>query len=337
MEYFSLYILFLSKVFTIIVSVILFVFFIFGLISRRGESKGFLKIIDLSEKYQELQRHMLDIKSDSEKKIWLKIFKKRKKSELKFKKCDIKTNSLIKKPCLYVLDFNGSMDAFEVTSLRKEVTAILSVADKNDEVLLRLESSGGIVSSYGLAASQLLRIKEKKIPLIITVDKIAASGGYMMACVADKIIAAPFSIIGSIGVVAQVPNIHRLLKKHDIDVELHTAGEYKRTLTLLGENTEKNRKKFINDLNLVHELFKQFIYQNRPLLDINSLATGEHWYGTQALDKGLVDEIGVSDDIIVSSIETKKIISVRYILNKKILDKFTDSIMKNINKLLCLL
>lgn len=213
------------------------------------------------------------------------------------------------------------MDAREVGSLREEISAILAVAEQDDEVLLRLESPGGMVHGYGLAASQLSRLKEKNIPLTIAVDKVAASGGYMMACIASKIVAAPFAIIGSIGVVAQVPNIHRLLKKHDVDVELHTAGEYKRTLTMLGENTEQGRKKFIEDLNETHELFKQFVHHNRPSLDIDAVATGEYWYGTQALDKGLIDQIGVSDDIIISAIETKEIISIRYTQGKKMLAK----------------
>lgn len=336
MEYFSLYGLFLAKVVTIVVAIIALAVFVFGVGMRRQGGRGELKITDLGERYRERQRQMQQVKmNDSEHKAWVKAFKKQQKAKAKSEKAGAKAGqSTVKKPCLYVLDFKGSMDAREVGSLREEISAILAVAEQDDEVLLRLESPGGMVHGYGLAASQLSRLKEKNIPLTIAVDKVAASGGYMMACIASKIVAAPFAIIGSIGVVAQVPNIHRLLKKHDVDVELHTAGEYKRTLTMLGENTEQGRKKFIEDLNETHELFKQFVHHNRPSLDIDAVATGEYWYGTQALDKGLIDQIGVSDDIIISAIETKEIISIRYTQGKKMLERFTGSMSENVDKLL---
>ncbi|EMI5489210.1 protease SohB [Providencia stuartii] len=336
MEYFSLYGLFLAKVVTIVVAIVVLAVFVFGVGMRRQGSRGELKITDLGENYRERQRQMQQVKmNDSEHKAWLKAFKKQQKTKEKNEKAGAKTGqTAVKKPCLYVLDFKGSMDAREVSSLREEISAVLAVADQQDEVLLRLESPGGVVHGYGLAASQLSRLKEKNIPLTVAVDKVAASGGYMMACIATKIVAAPFAILGSIGVVAQVPNIHRLLKKHDVDVELHTAGEYKRTLTMLGENTEQGRKKFVENLNETHDLFKQFVHQNRPSLDIDSVATGEYWYGTQALDKGLIDELGVSDDIIIASIDTKEIVGIRYTQSKKMLERFTSSVSENVDKLL---
>jgi len=335
-EYFSLYGLFLAKVVTIVVAIIALAVFVFGVGMRRQGGRGELKLTDLGENYRERQRQMQQVKMNaSEHKVWMKAFKKQQKVQEKNEKAGAKIGqTTVKKPCLYVLDFKGSMDAREVNSLREEVSAILAVAEAHDEVLLRLESPGGMVHGYGLAASQLSRIKEKNIPLTIAVDKVAASGGYMMACIANKIVAAPFAILGSIGVVAQVPNIHRLLKKHDVDVELHTAGEYKRTLTMLGENTEQGRKKFVENLNETHELFKQFVHQNRPSLDIDAVATGEYWYGSQALEKGLIDQIGVSDDIIISAVETKEIISVRYTQSKKMLERFTGSVSENVDKLL---
>ncbi|MDF5637600.1 protease SohB, partial [Vibrio parahaemolyticus] len=184
-----------------------------------------------------------------------------------------------REPHLFVLDFNGSIDAKEVASLREEITAILAVAREGDEVLLRLESGGGMVHGYGLASSQLDRIKAAGLPLTISVDKVAASGGYMMACVADKIVSAPFAIVGSIGVIAQIPNFNKLLKKHDIEYEQLTAGEYKRTLTMFGENTDKARDKFKQELEETHVLFKDFIRERRPSLDLDKVATGEHWFG----------------------------------------------------------
>ncbi|WGO82399.1 protease SohB [Arsenophonus apicola] len=336
MEFLSSYGLFVAKIATVIIAIILILLFIFSVGLRKQNKKGDLKLIDLSEAYRERQREMQQVKmSDAEYKVWLKTYKKQRKIEEKKQKADAKVGqTTVKKPCLFVIDFKGSMSANEVNALREEITAILSIADNKDEVLLRLESPGGVVHGYGLAASQLNRLREKGLKLIVSVDKVAASGGYMMACVADRIVAAPFAIIGSIGVVAQVPNFHRLLKKRDIDVELHTAGEYKRTLTLLGENTEQGRKKFVQDLNETHQLFKDFVHQKRPALDINAVATGEHWYGSQAKEKGLIDEIGVSDDLIINQIEAREIIAVTYTPAKRFVDRLMGSMIENIDKLL---
>ncbi|EKY1911664.1 protease SohB, partial [Cronobacter sakazakii] len=201
-------------------------------------------------------------------------------------------------------------------------------------VLVRLESPGGVVHGYGLAASQLQRLRERQIPLTIAVDKVAASGGYMMACVANNIVAAPFAIIGSIGVVAQIPNFNRLLKRNDIDIELHTAGQYKRTLTLLGENTEEGREKFREDLNETHHLFKEFVHSMRPSLDIDAVATGEHWYGVQAKEKGLVDEISTSDDLIIARMAEREVVSLRYMQRKRLMDRFTGSAAQSLDRLL---
>ncbi|MFI9651198.1 protease SohB [Guyparkeria sp. LHSS19-1] len=202
----------------------------------------------------------------------------------------------------FVLRFHGDIRASAVEALREEVSAVLQAAEPGrDRVLLVLDSPGGVVPGYGLAAAQLARLRKAEIELIAVVDRVAASGGYMMAAVANRIVAAPFAIVGSIGVVAQMPNIHRLLKRNDIDVELHTAGQHKRTLTLLGENTEAGREKFREELEQTHVLFKQFLNRYRPKLDLEKLATGEHWYGEDALELGLIDDIGTSDDWILEA------------------------------------
>jgi serine protease SohB len=201
---------------------------------------------------------------------------------------------------VFVLKFPGDLRASQVEMLREEISIILGIARPGvDEVVIRIESAGGMVHSYGLAAAQLTRLRDKDIRLTATVDKIAASGGYLMAAVADRIIAAPFAIVGSIGVVAQIPNFHRLLKKNDVDLELHTAGEHKRTLTMFGENTESGRSKFREELELTHRLFKQFVARYRPAMDMERVATGEHWYGEQAIGLGLVDRLQTSDDLLL--------------------------------------
>jgi len=211
---------------------------------------------------------------------------------------------------LYVIDFEGDLRASSVGALRDEITAILTAARDSDEVLVRLESPGGLVHSYGLAASQLMRIRDRGLKLTVAVDKIAASGGYLMACVGHRILAAPFAIIGSIGVVAQLPNFNRLLKRHDIDFEQFTAGEHKRTVTLFGKNTQAGREKLQREIEHVHTLFKAFIAENRPRLDIERVATGEYWHGTRALEFQLVDELRTSDDYLLEAAREAEIFRV---------------------------
>ena len=208
------------------------------------------------------------------------------------------------------------------------------VANDKDEVFVRLESGGGMVHGYGLASSQLDRIKQNNIPLTIAVDKVAASGGYMMACVADKIISAPFAILGSIGVIAQLPNFHKLLKKHDVDFEQFTAGEFKRTVTMFGENTEKGREKFIEELEETHVLFKNYVSERRPELDLAKVATGEHWFGTKAKELGLVDEISTSDDYLYSANKTRKVVAIKYVIHKSLAEKFSKAASLTIEKTL---
>lgn len=337
MDLLSYYGLFLAKTVTVVVAIAAIAVVIANLAMRKRAQSGQLKLTHLDERYTEMQDNMRLAKMKPlQQKLWHKEQKKKEKLEAKTAKQQAKLGrpAAAAKPTLYVLDFKGSMDAGEVSSLREEVSAVMAVAVAGDEVLLRLESPGGVVHGYGLAASQLQRLRDKKIPLTVAVDKVAASGGYMMACVADRIVAAPFSIIGSIGVVAQIPNFNRLLKRNEIDVELHTAGEYKRTLTLFGENTEQGREKFREDLNETHLLFKQFVHQMRPSLDIDSVATGEHWYGTQALEKGLVDAISTSDDLIIEQMAQHQVIGVRYARRKSVMSRFTDSATGSVERLL---
>ena len=222
---------------------------------------------------------------------------------------------------IFVLDFKGNIKASGVAALREEITAILTVATDKDEVVALLESGGGTVHGYGLGASQLRRIRDRGIKLTAAVDKVAASGGYMMACVADRIIAAPFAIVGSIGVLAQIPNFHRLLKKMDIDFEQITAGDYKRTLTLFGENTARDREKFQAELEDTHALFKEFVRDNRAQVDLDRIATGEHWYGKRALELQLVDELMTSDDYLSSAARDADIYRIKYQRKKPVAER----------------
>ncbi|EIZ9495926.1 protease SohB [Cronobacter sakazakii] len=329
--------LFLAKIVTVVVAIAIVIALIANLTQRKKAQRGELRVTRLGEEYKEMKEEVAAALLDPHQhKQWHKNQKKKNKQEAKAAKARAKRGDAAPagKPTLYVLDFKGSIDAHEVSALREEVTAVLAVAKPADEVLVRLESPGGVVHGYGLAASQLQRLRERQIPLTIAVDKVAASGGYMMACVANNIVAAPFAIIGSIGVVAQIPNFNRLLKRNDIDIELHTAGQYKRTLTLLGENTEEGREKFREDLNETHHLFKEFVHSMRPSLDIDAVATGEHWYGVQAKEKGLVDEISTSDDLIIARMAEREVVSLRYMQRKRLMDRFIGSAAQSLDRLL---
>ncbi|EIX1612466.1 protease SohB [Cronobacter sakazakii] len=329
--------LFLAKIVTVVVAIAIVIALIANLTQRKKAQRGELRVTRLGEEYKEMKEEVAAALLDPHQhKQWHKNQKKKNKQEAKAAKARAKRGDAAPagKPTLYVLDFKGSINAHEVSALREEVTAVLAVAKPADEVLVRLESPGGVVHGYGLAASQLQRLRERQIPLTIAVDKVAASGGYMMACVANNIVAAPFAIIGSIGVVAQIPNFNRLLKRNDIDIELHTAGQYKRTLTLLGENTEEGREKFREDLNETHHLFKEFVHSMRPSLDIDAVATGEHWYGVQAKEKGLVDEISTSDDLIIARMAEREVVSLRYMQRKRLMDRFTGSAAQSLDRLL---
>lgn len=328
--------LFLARVATVVVAIAIVALILTNLAQRRKQQRGVLEVTRLNKQYQDINDTMQSALLDEhQRKQWQKAQKKRLKQENK----DAKEKARLgdsggAKPVLYVLDFKGSMDAHEVEALREEVGAVLSAYKPKDEVLLRLESPGGVVHGYGLAASQLQRLRSRGVPLTVAVDKVAASGGYMMACVANTIVSAPFAIVGSIGVVAQVPNFHRLLKRNDVDVELHTAGQYKRTLTLFGENTDEGREKFREELNETHQLFKTFVSDMRPSLNIEQVATGEHWYGSQAQEKGLVDEISTSDDWLLSRLAQFEVVQVRYVTRKSLTERVTKSVMLNADRLL---
>lgn len=330
---YGIFLLELLTVFGIIAVVVMLI-----LESKKQTENGTVSITNLTKKYKEQQKSLAGFfLSEAELKHQEKQEKKAEKEKAKAEKRRLKEGGESEEAPsrLFVLNFNGDMMAHEVNSLRREIDAVISLANpEKDEVLLRLESPGGVVHGYGLAASQLQRLRDRNIPLIAAVDKVAASGGYMMACVANKIVAAPFAVIGSVGVVAQVPNIHRFLKKHDIDVDVMTAGEYKRTVTLVGENTEKGKQKFQQELEETHSLFKQFVAQHRPQLDIEKVATGEHWFGQQAIELNLVDEIATSDDLILNAIFEKEVIELKYKEKKKLSQKIGSQLEQSAENVL---
>ncbi len=331
--------LFLAKAVTIVAAILVVVAAASQLASRgREESGGHIEVKHLNEE--------LSLMTDTLKEgiVDKTLLKKERKEERKREKAEAKARSKeVKKGVdiekehkkrVFVLDFDGDIKASDVEPMREEITAVLTLATARDEVVIRLESGGGMVHSYGLAASQLQRIKDHEIPLVVTVDRVAASGGYMMACIADRLIAAPFAVLGSIGVVAQIPNFHRLLKKNDIDVELLTAGEYKRTLTMFGENTDSDREKFVEDLEDTHLLFKEFVSEHRPQVDIEEVASGEVWFGRRAMEKALIDEISTSDEYLLTACDEAEVYLVRYVEKKSLPERFGISVSGALDRVL---
>ena len=315
MEFLSEYASFLAKTVTLVIAILVVLASFASLRSKgRRKSAGQLQVSKLNDFYKGLRERLEQTLLDKDQ---LKALRKVEAKTEKKQKKKPEARSRV-----FVLDFDGDIKASATESLRHEITALLTLATPKDEVVLRLESGGGMVHSYGLASSQLARIRDAGVPLTVCIDKVAASGGYMMACIGQKIISAPFAILGSIGVVAQLPNVNRLLRKHDIDFEVLTAGEYKRTLTVFGENTEKGREKFQEDLETTHELFKGFVARYRPQLSIDEVATGEVWLGMAALDKLLVDDLQTSDEYLGNRAREAELFHLHYAEKKSLQERF---------------
>lgn len=326
MRFLEHYGLFLLETITLTAAILIVFAGIFALLNRNKHQPESLTIKKLNEKYEDLADELNDTILDKKE---LKALKQAKKKDKKTHK-DKTLPDTTKKHTTYVLKFEGDIKASAVENLREEISALLTVAKPNDEVIVVIESGGGTVTGYGLAASQLQRIRDKKLYLTACIDEVAASGGYLMASVANQILAAPFAIIGSIGVLVQQPNLHRLLKKNHIDYEMLTSGEYKRTITVFGENTEKGRQKCLEELEAVHEAFKQHIASYRPHLDVNAVGTGEHWLAKKALELGLVDGLMTSDDYILKTCKDNDVYALTYERKKTFSDKFPKLISAGI-------
>ncbi|MCY4283807.1 MAG: protease SohB [Thiotrichales bacterium] len=321
LDYLWQYGLFLAETLTVAAAVAALILLVAVLAARRRAGGGpeRLEVRDLGARYHEMKRTLESgLLRGKARKAAAKDRKREAKAREKGTGAD--------RPRVFVLDFKGDIRASAVSSLREEVTAVLAHARPEDEVLVRLESAGGLVHEYGLAASQLMRVRERGIPLTVSVDRIAASGGYMMACVADRILAAPFAILGSIGVLAQIPNFHRLLDRHGIDFEQFKGGEFKRTVTMFGENTDADRAKLTQDIGEIHGIFKHFVAEQRPGLDVERVATGEHWLGRRAKDLGLCDELVTSDDYLLAATERAELVGVRFEARKRLASRLAESV-----------
>ena len=301
-EFFFNYGLFFAKTLTLVAAVLMIIAAA-AAAGRKAHQEG-LEVENLNRKYRKLAAGLRKAVLNKDER------KKEAKQERKREKAEAKQPSA--RPRSFVMHFKGDLKASAVASLREEVSAVLDVATADDEVIVCLENHGGMVHEHGLAASPLARIREKGIPLTVCIDKVAASGGYLMACVASKIYAAPFAILGSIGVLAQIPNFSRMLDSHGVDFEQITAGKYKRTVTMFGKNTDEDRAKLKEELEDVHTLFKAAVSRYRPDLDLDKVATGEHWYGARAIELGLADEIRTSDEVLTERAADRDLYALTY-------------------------
>lgn len=303
-SFISQYALFLAEAATLVLAAIALVAGLAALSRRKAKHAGQIQVTDVNRALEaagdRIRAAQLSTKAG-------KLLQKQRKLELKARQKTTEAGS-----CTYLIDFKGDLRASAIAALREEISAILEVAAAGDEVILRLESGGGLVNRYGLAAAQLLRLRDARLPLTVTVDTVAASGGYLMAAAADRIVASPFALVGSIGVIAQVPNFHRWLQARDIDWEQFTAGKYKRTVTVFGENTEAGRAKLREELEDIHAHFRSFVQGRRAELDLDQVATGEAWLGSKALELGLVDALATSDEIVRSACARGKVLQVSF-------------------------
>ena len=317
------YLIFLLKVLTIALAVTVPLLIVIGSSKGKSQSKGTLSITNLSNKYEEMGNAVKgSLMSSKELKKFNKELSKNKK----------KKDKGDKEETVFVLNFNGDIQASQVEKLKQEINAILLSDSSCREVVVKVESGGGSAYAYGLCAAELKRLVDNDINLTVCIDKVAASGGYLMSCVASKIIAAPWAIVGSIGVIAQLPNFHRLLKKNSIDFEMHTAGAFKRTLTTLGENTEEGREKFKSDLEDLHIIFKDFVKDQRPQVDTDVVATGEVWQGEEAMEVGLVDGLETSDNYLVNLYKEAKLFEIEFVEKKNLSERFAFSMQLLIEK-----
>ena len=319
------YLIFLLKVFTIALAITLPLLIIIGSSKNKSQPKGKLSITNLSDKFEDMGNALKgSLMNPKELKKFNKDLSKDKK----------KKNKTENEETVFVLNFNGDIQASEVEKLKQEVNSILLSESECKEVVLKVESGGGSAYAYGLCAAELKRLVDNEISLTVCIDKVAASGGYLMSCVATKIIAAPWAIVGSIGVIAQLPNFHRLLKKNSIDFEMHTAGAFKRTLTTLGENTEEGREKFKSELEDLHLIFKNFVKEQRPQVDTEVVATGEVWQGEEAVKVGLVDSLETSDNYLVNLSKEAILLDIEFVEKKNLTERFAFSMQLIIEKTL---
>lgn len=233
-----------------------------------------------------------------------------------------KSEGIVRKTAV-LLSFNGDINATEVIEFGRAVSMIVQMKDLVSEVYIIINSGGGVVNGYGLLASEIERLHYSEIETYALIDQVAASGGYMAACVANHVVAAPFAYIGSIGVVSEMPNFNQILSDNGINIEQHTAGKSKRTVTPLGKITDEDRNEFKKKLERIHRSFINHVSHYRNINDADEnknsiIFSGDYWIAeeTVELELGLVDEISTSQEFLLDKMKEYNIIEITFQENK---------------------
>lgn len=236
---------------------------------------------------------------------------------------------------LAVLTFVGDIGAKQYKSFGQLIDEVIINKSEIDEVVVVVNSPGGAVSPYGNVYSQMERVRDAGLKLTVCIDVVAASGGYLMSLPAHKIIAAPFSMVGSVGVMAFVPNLRGLLEDYNINPRTFTAGKYKRTVSLTDEATEEEVEKFKQQLNAIHRLFLEAVKKYRKDVKMEVVETGEHWTARESVELGLglVDDIATSQQYLLEANRDRDLI----ILSQKrgfweggLLSRFVQGVIEKI-------
>ena len=131
----------------------------------------------------------------------------------------------------------------------------------------------------------------------------------------------------------QIPNFNRFLKERGVDFEQITAGRFKRTLTLFGDITDEGREKLKEELQDVHELFRDQISEHRPHVDMERVGTGEHWYAIRARELNLVDELRTSDDFLLESMKSRDVYWLTYLRRKTLPERLMGTVENSLQRL----
>ncbi|WP_343192796.1 S49 family peptidase [Buchnera aphidicola (Taiwanaphis decaspermi)] len=308
MEFIYSYILFIIKTLSVLFFLHLFSKIIIIYILKKNDI-----YLNNTLKVELLNNHYKKLKND------LSFFQKKKIINQK--------NVYNKKSNLYILDYNDKIKKNKIKKLREEISSIILVAKKNDEVLLRLENTSDIVYEYGLVIAQLQRLRKKGIKLIISIDKIVSNGGYIIACVADHISASPFSIIGPINIVVNIPNIDKYTQTSNLNNQLNDCNTFTK-LTLIKNNTKIYVNKIFNKLDIKKYIRNSFIKDMRPSLNLNKIFNQNYWIGENAINEKLIDSINTSDDILFSKKDTHNLLKIKYVYKSNIVEKYIVTLNK---------
>ncbi len=207
-------------------------------------------------------------------------------------------------PRLAVLRFQGLRDlnASGDQRLSEAIDEVLVNRDHFEEAVVIIDSPGGTTHGYGHAYALLERLSASGLKVTACIDRIGASGGYLMALPADRILAGPFAIVGSVGVVAGIPNVKRLLEEKGVSYRLFVAGDKKRVVHFADDDGPEVREYMDEKLAGIHTQFLQAVEKHRgDRVKLDEVRSGDHWSAEESVEKGLglVDELQTSAEYLL--------------------------------------